>query len=928
MKSCKPGILIISILTFLFFNGCSDSSVKIAVLKCTYKENPFGINENPVFSWILESKKRNQSQSAYQIIVSEKEANLKREGTELWNSGKILSGQSIGVAAKGLKLNPGTKYFWRVNIWDKEGKETGWSKPAWFITGLFTEESWESAKWISYEDMPDSLIFVPGIDPWGKKVKHLAKRRPVVPLFRTEFQVEKKVSSAYLFISGLGQYKAYINGKMISDDFMSPGWTHYQKTCLYNTYDVTSELRKGINSIGAIVGNGFHNINNERYRKVLITYGMPKMIAKLQINYNDGNSVVIVSDTTWKSSPSPVTFSSIYGGEDYDARLEQKGWNEPGFNDSSWNNAIIAKHPGGTLASEITYPVKVIETFDSKNTIQLGIDTFMYDFGQNASGIFSLKVKGNKGDTIRLKPGELINEDNSINQNATGKPYYYEYVCKGDRVETWQPLFSYYGFRYIQIEGAHPSEYKKDSKKPVVESLKMLHTFNSAPVTGTFRCSNELFNNINKLIKYAIQSNIQSVATDCPQREKLGWLEQSYLMGPSIKFNFEVYHLFSKVVSDMMDSQRDNGLIGSIAPEFVVFGGDFTDSPEWGSAIVMLSWLIYEWYGDMSVMEKAWPSMKRYVNYLDSKAENNILSHGLGDWYDLGPERPGYAQLTPKASTATAIYYLDCKLLSEMALILGKNEEANAFQNRAEEIKSAYNQLLFDPETNTYASGSQTSMAIPLATGIVDKQYRSQVLSNLVDSIHANNKALTAGDIGFYYLLEALTAAGQSQLIFEMNNRDDVPGYGFQIKNGATALAESWQALKVVSNNHLMLGHIMKWFYDGLGGIKQDENSVAYKKIIIKPAFLNDLNEVKTSFNTFHGTIKSEWKRNNRSIKMNIEIPVNTRAMIYLPTKDKFAVEEQNLRLTDVKDLNIIDIEDDHLIIEIGSGEYEFLIKK
>ncbi|MBN2764499.1 MAG: family 78 glycoside hydrolase catalytic domain, partial [Bacteroidales bacterium] len=572
--------------------------------------------------------------------------------------------------------------------------------------------------------------------------------------------------------------------------------------------------------------------------------------------------------------------------------------------------------------------VKEQESFEPQKIIRLGTDTFLYDFGQNASGIFLLHVIGNKGDTVRLWPGELINEDNTINQRATGRPHYYEYILRGDEYETWQPLFSYYGFRYIQVEGAHPVACDSGSLRPEIQGLRMLHTFNSAPHTGGFMCSNPLFNQIDTLIRYAIQSNLQSVLTDCPHREKLGWLEQTYLMGRSVQHNYEVYHLYRKLVDDMMDCQRENGLVSSIAPEFVLFGGDFTDSPEWGSAVVMLPWLIYKWYGDISVIKKTWPAMIRYVRYLDSKAENNILSYGLGDWYDLGPNHPGYTQLSPKASTATAIYYSDYRLLSEMAALLYKKEEALAFHLKAQEIKQAYNKLLFNPEISVYASGSQAAMAIPLSMGLVYEKYHTDVLNNLVDSIVANNKAITAGDIGFHYLIDALTKNGKSQLIYDMNNRDDVPGYGYQIKQGATALAESWQALRGVSNNHLMLGHIMEWFYTGLGGLRQEEYSSAYKMMIIKPAFIKGLDVVRTRYHTPYGYVKSEWKDTGTALEMNIEIPVNTEATVYLPVTDISRIIEGNRYLKELPKIKILGTEQNQLKVKIGSGNYNFMIIK
>ena len=926
MKNARIFLFIIALVAI---TAC-HSGVKdfyIDTIQCNHKNSPSGVEYPLSFSWKMKAVIRNQYQTAYRLLIADNKELLKKDEGNIYDSGKLFDNQSIGVSPAGLKLQPATRYFWKVKVWGNDDLEADWSETSFFITGLFSRDDWDNAQWISYETMDDSAIFVPGVEPWNRKQKDLAQRRPVVPYFRKDFHASKKIESAFLFISGLGQYKASINGQTIGDDFLSPGWTHYQKTCLYNTYDVTSLVKRGENVLGVMVGNGFYNINKERYSKVLITYGMPKMIGKLKITYSDGSTQIIVSDQSWKASPSPLTFSSIYGGEAYNAQLEQEGWNRPGFDDSKWQDALLAKDPEGKLKAEFAFPVKVQETFNPVETVKLGVDTFIYDFGQNASGIFSLKVKGNKGDTIRLWPGELIFNDKHINQLATGRPHYYEYILKGEGEETFQPQFSYYGFRYIQVDGAHPVNQKSEINSPQILELKALHTFNSAPETGAFECSNPMFNNIDKLIRYAIQSNFQSVLTDCPHREKLGWLEQTYLMGNSIQFNYDLYNLYHKIVDDMIDSQRDNGLVGAIAPEYVVFGGDFTDTPEWGSAIVFVPWLVYKWYGDKTILEEAWPAMVKYVHYLDTKANGNILSYGLGDWYDLGPKHPGYVQLSPKASTATALYYYDYFLLTKIGLELGKVHQAEEFANKAEEIRNAYNNLLFDPKNKIYATGSQSAMAIPLSMGIVEDRYRQQVTKNLVDSILADNKAVTAGDIGFHYLIDALTKAGESQLIYDMNNRDDVPGYGYQIKKGATALTESWQALPDVSNNHLMLGHLMEWFYTGLGGIGQQKNTVAYSDIVIKPSFVDGLDWVKTSYECSYGTIKSEWKKTDQGIEMNISVPVNTTASIYLPQADENKISESGISLKDVKGMAKV-TGTNRTIVVTGSGDYQFLIRK
>ncbi len=560
-----------------------------------------------------------------------------------------------------------------------------------------------------------------------------------------------------------------------------------------------------------------------------------------------------------------------------------------------------------------------MEQFEPQRIISLGDTAWLYDFGQNASGIVELTVKGKRGQEVKLWPGELINPDKTVNQRASGSPYYFSYILKGGDTETWKPKFTYYGFRYVQLTGGVPAGEKNPEGLPEIKKITFLHTRNSSPENGNFTSGNDLLNRIHTLIDWAIRSNFQSVLTDCPHREKLGWLEQTYLMGQGVHFRYENYHLYRKLVYDMMDAQTRDGLVPDIAPEYVEFVGGFRDSPEWGSAAVILPYLLWKWYGDKQIAEDAWPMMNRYIHYLRGKSRNHILGYGLGDWFDLGPNRPGVSQLTPVSLTATATYYYDVKLMAEMAGLLNKQEK-DSLEQWAGEVKESFNAEFFNPETRVYSTGSQTAMSMPYCMDIVDEQYKEEVFANLVDSIKAGNKALTAGDVGFHYLVEALTKGKAAQLMFEMINRDDVPGYGFQLKKGATALTESWAALEIVSNNHLMLGHVMEWFYAGLGGIGQAEHSGAYKEIIIQPQLAGDLNEVNTSFNSPYGLIRSEWKKQGSVFQIEVEIPHNTTATLVLPTTRRNTVKVNG----NIPEQWISDDKDEleNVILKLGSGIY------
>jgi alpha-L-rhamnosidase len=911
----------------LIVTSCKEGNVGsfyVSEIKCNGMENPEGTGQVPVFSWIISSPLRGQEQKSWQLIVSSGPEEIKHDKGDIWDSGKAISAASAWIPYSGPKLESGKRYYWKVRAWDKNDKPSPWSQPGEFLTGLFDRSDWKGAKWIGYEEIPDSLLLVPGVHGSGDNLGNIANKRTTIPLFRKEFSIGKKISRACVFVSGLGQYELYINGSKTGDRFLAPGWTDYRKTCLYNTFDVTDKLSPGSNAIGTIVGNGFYNINRERYRKLVIAYGAPKMILKLELQYSDGSTETIVSDDTWKTAPSPLTFSSIYGGEDYDATLEQDGWDRPGFNDTSWKKAAPVREPEGSLKPESDYPVKIAEVIKCKRTFTRKDTIYTCDFGQNASGIIKFSIKGKMGQKVRITPGELLDEDSLVTQKATGEPCLFSYTIRGKESETWMPRFTYYGFRYARISGAVPEGHPNPGGLPVISDIELLHTRNSSDSIGSFRCSNELFNSIYTLINWSIKSNLASVATDCPHREKLGWLEQTHLMGNSIKFIYDIHNLYSKIIDDMAEAQLDNGLVPDIAPEYVPFAEGFRDSPEWGSACVILPWDMYEWYGDTESVRKAYPMMKRYVNYLRDMSKDNILSHGLGDWYDLGPEFPGEAQLTPKAVTATSIWFYDAKLLGRMAALLGNNEDALYYSGLAENIRKAFNKKFLNPVTRVYSTGSQTAYAMPLFFGMADDTLKKDIVANLIRSVKENNKALTAGDIGYRYLLRVLEQEGESQLIYDMNSKTDVPGYGYQLSKGATSLTESWAALKYVSNNHMMLGHLMEWFYSGLGGIRQTSQSRGYEEILIEPEIAGDITWADASYKSVHGLIKVSWKIEEGKLSLKVNIPVGCKALVSIPQADPGQITENNISLKENRDIIIEGNANGKTRCRISSGEYLF----
>jgi alpha-L-rhamnosidase len=909
---------IICFLSLCFSITATFAQYKIETLSCEYQHNPSGVdNLHPRLSWKLKLPGHQVTQAAYQVLVADNIADLNANKGTSWDSKKVNSAQSIQVKYAGRKLLSGKIYFWKVKVWDNKHHSYQSAIAKWQM-GLLTSTDWDGAKWIAYEKLADTNVYV--LPKEGKKDQYNGSN--ILPMLRKDFEVAKPIQKATLFISGLGHFEASLNGKKIGDHFLDPGWTKYDKEALYVTFNLTSLLKAGTNALGVILGNGFYYIPpvRDRYRKLKVAFGYPKMICRLVIEYKDGTTAQILSDSSWKTAPSPISFSSIYGGEDYDATLEQAGWDLPKFNANKWKAALIVDGP--PLNAQKTAPIKIFDHFNPKTISKLANGDWVYDLGQNASGIIELQVKGKKGETIRITPAELLRADGSVNQDPIGNPVYFTYILKGEGLETWRPKFTYHGFRYLQVKGGVPIGKENQQEKPVVHLLNGLHVRNAAPIVGTFTCSNPLFNKTFDLINWAIKSNMMSLFTDCPHREKLGWLEELHLMGSSVRYNYDVAPLFKKSLADMMNSQTPEGLIPEIAPEYVKFESGnnmFRDSPEWGSSSILMPWYLYQWYGDQQVLTTYYDMMKKYIQYLGTKADHHILTQGLGDWYDLGPNPPGVSQLTPMGITATAIYYHDLKILEQIANLIGKNDDAIAYKNLATEVRKAFNDKFYHTETKQYGTGSQAANAMAIYMELVPPADKSAVFANLIKDIRERRNSLTAGDIGYRYVLRVLENEGRSDVIFDMNSSADVPGYGMQLAKGATALTESWAGLSTVSNNHFMLGHIMEWFYSGVGGIRQDEGSIAFNKIKIYPELVGDLTFAKTSYQSPYGLIATNWTKTTGNIVLEVTIPANTTATVYFPV----AANQKIISLSGGP-YKVIGHENGRSKIRIGSGNYKF----
>lgn len=877
-----------------FFVLCLGQEVLSAIpvnLTCEYRQNQPVIGTlNPLFGWQLASDIRGDKQTAYRMIV-------RLNGLVIWDSGKVKSGRSQGVSYGGKPLTAGQSYDWSVKIWDSKGKATQ-SETAFFQTA--PDFSASKARWIGAITRENSNLPVGRRDfhgPSFKKQEYKQIYDAIDPLalksiiLRKTFKVDKPVDRAVVHISGLGHYQLSVNGKKVCGDIFTPVWSDYDKTVYYNTFFVDSLLLNGDNTLGVLLGNGFYNAVGSRYRKLWVTFGPPTLFLETYIYYKDGTEEVIVSDESWKYDLSPITFNDIYGGEDYDARLEQKDWDKPVFDDRHWQPVVIQSAPEGILRPQEVTSVRCMEQFGAVSMIKVD-SSYVLNMGQNLSGYPLVKVIGKKGQTVKLTVGEVLNpETGLVSQKQTGSPHTYSYTLKGEGIEEWHPEFSYYGFQYIQVDGADVLS-SVDENKPLITDIKSCFIYNSVNEAGHFESSNEIFNKAHVLIKNAVKSNMQSVFTDCPHREKLGWLEETHLNGPGLLYNWDLTRFFPKIMQDMADAQCADGLVPTIVPQYVVFDDNldvFKDSPEWGIACILVPALYYEYYGDDSLIKQYFGVMTAYVDHMTSRATDYIVSHGLGDWYDYGEHRAGFSQNSPVEVSATAHYFYAARKVADFARMIGNKLAEKKYNKLADNIKKNYNERFFDENSKQYANGSQFCNAVSIFMGLVNPKDRSAVLENLNTDIRKHGNRLTTGDIGNRYLFQALALNGKNELMYLMHNHEEVPGYGFQLKFGATTLTEQWDPRKGASWNHLMMGQIDEWFFRSLAGIVP--SSPGFKEFTIQPQVVGDLSYVKASHKTLYGTIAVEWKREKEQFHLSLTVPVNTQATVILPNGEVRRVE-------------------------------------
>ena len=829
-----------------------------------HMENPLGIEaENPGLSWRVMTA-GDFNQTAYQVLAASRPEWLSEKTADLWNSGIVTSGESLHVPYAGLPLKSGQRCYWKVRIWDQNGQPSEYSAPAWWEMGLLKAEDWE-ARWISSVPESDS---VPPVLP--------------SPWFRKEFDSDAGSASARLYISGLGYYVAYINGRRIGDHVLDPAMTRYDRRVKYVAYDVGEYLLPGANTLGVVLGNGWYNqhtrtawdFDRAPWRE------SPALRCQLVITNREGSIHTVVSDESWKFSTGPIVFNGIHNGESYDARIDLGNWHSAGYDDAGWHPALAVPGPSGKMSAQLMPPIREIGTLEPVKTWTLGDSLFMADFGRNITGYAHIRVKGPAGAEVRLRYGERIAEDGSLDIRElsrfiwTGDTQTDRYILKGGNMEEWHPLFVYHGFQYIEFFLSDPAVELNGLEARIV------HT--DLRRRGYFRCSNDLFNTLHDNIGHSFLGNYHGYPTDCPHREKMGWTGDALLVAETGLFNFDLTRAYLKWIDDFVDEQRENGQLPGIVPTsgwgYTYGRGENRErgyGPQWEGAFMEIPLQLYRFTGDSSVIGRYYDEFKKYVEYLRAHSSGHLLDFGIDDHKQLRP-------LTQGHFLSSAFYYHLTRMLSEMAGITGRMSDATRYKVLAGEIKVAFNRRYFNPEAGIYDHGGQTPMALALYFDLVEDPDQQVVVQNLLAAIRDKEGHIDAGVVGTKAVINALLMYDQDHVLYEMADKRTFPGWGYWVEEfGAKTMFQNWDGSQ--SRNHIMFGSIGDYFYKGLGGINIDDRRPGFRHIVVRPSLDNDITWVEAGLETLYGPVSVHWMKDGEVLRLDVHHPPGTTIDIELP---------------------------------------------
>ncbi|WP_316781277.1 alpha-L-rhamnosidase [Pedobacter antarcticus] len=861
----KIKLLVLSVfLTSLFSlpTASAQSVLRPDQLRCEYLETPLGIDvKHPRLTWKLKDNRQGAKQTAYQIQVSTDSVfSSASNAVQTWDSGKKNTSDNL-VSYNGKPLEAFTKYFWRVTIWDKDGKQAAPVVSS-FETGMVDMKNWQG-NWISDRGDINKLP---------------------APYFRKSFNAGKTVKSARAYIAAGGLYELYLNGKKVGNHRLDPMYTRFDRRNLYVSYDVTSQVKNGDNAIGVLLGNGWYN------HQSLAVWNFdkapwrnrPTFCLDLRITYTDGTTEVVYTDQSWKTHDSPIVFNSIYTAEHYDARLEQKGWNTAGFDDSKWKGSSLRAAPSRNVVSQAMHPIRNVETVPAKSVKKINDTTYLFDLGRNIAGVSQIKVRGESGTRLsiahgeRLKPNgrlDLSNIDVYYKPVSGNDPFQTDiFTLSGDGEEEFMAKFNYKGFQYVEVT----------SNKPVHLDQKSIigHFMHSdVPVTGQVKSSSEMVNKLWWATNNSYLSNLFGYPTDCPQREKNGWTGDGHFAIETGLYNFDGITIYEKWLADHQDEQQPNGVLPDIIPTGG-WGYGTANGTDWTSTVAIIPWNIYMFYGDSGLLRNVYPNIKSYVNYVTQISPTGLTTWGRGDWVPVKSE-------SPLEYTSSVYYYADAVILAKAAKLFGYEEDYQQYTALAEKIKKAINDKYFHAEKGIYGTGLQTELSVALFWGIVPEELKGSVAVKLAERVKADHMHLDVGVLGAKAILNALSENGQSEIAYQLAVQDTYPSWGWWIANGATTLYENWniQAERDISLNHMMFGEIGGWFFKGLGGIMPDEKAPGFKHIRLMPHFSGNLAEFEASHNGPQGLIRSSWKKKGKQVSYQVTVPANSSATVYFPLK-------------------------------------------
>ncbi len=839
------------------------SSTSIINIKTEHLEDPIGIdNPNPRFSWVINSDIKGFKQDAYRIIADTDINNVSADKGNTWDSGIIKSDIQL-VSFQGNDLSPHTCYFWKVIIYDKDGNMTSSSIHS-FETGMMGNNNWKG-NWISD----------------GRDINY----KPA-SYFRKKFKSDKEVKSARAYIAVAGLYELHINGDKIGTQRLDPMYTRFDRRNLYVTHDVTEQLRSGENVVGVHLGNGWYNhqslavwnFENAPWRN------RPAFCLDLRITYTDGSVETIYTDLSWKKHDSPIIFNSIYTGEHYDARLDQEGWSKASFDDKDWQGVALRSAPSDKITSQQVRPIRNKLEFHPQKVTKFDDQTYVFDFGQNMSGVTKIRLHGAEGTEVRIKHAERLynngradmsNIDVYYRGDKENDPFQTDIITlSGNKEDEFMASFNYKGFRYVEVTASKPIEIEKDN-------IKAYFMHSDVPSIGKINSSNDIINKLWEITNNAYLSNFMGYPTDCPQREKNGWTGDGHFAIETALYNFDGITVYEKWLNDHKDEQQPNGVLPDIIPTGG-WGYGTHNGLDWTSTIAIIPWEIYKFYGDSKLLYDTYENIKRYVDYVDRISINHLTSWGRGDWVPV-------KSVSNVELTSSVYFYVDTRILAEAAKMFDKEDDYLYYSDLADKIKESINNKFLDQEKGIYASGTQTELSVPLKWGVVPTEMVDKVAKNLAQRVVESNFHLDVGVLGAKAILNALSENGYADVAYKVAVQDTYPSWGWWAVNGATTLLENWDldAERDISDNHMMFGEIGAWFFKGLGGLFPDEMNPGFKHINLRPNFIKTLNHFEAEFNSQHGLIESKWEWRKKNIVYTITIPANCSATLYLPEQIK-----------------------------------------